>query len=195
MNIPCCTIIFQESFSDVDTTIFPRNPVLDMVDIAGDMGFDPFSLASDKSTLLSYRGAELRHGRLAMLAAIGWPVSELLQPQVAKLLGLASNGLARQTQAPSVLNGGLGDVPPQFWIAVVAAAAALEMSSLDREKEGKMPGDLGFDPLNMGSSFMANAEVQNGRVAMMAITGFAVQEALYRIPVVSETPFFFHSPF
>ena len=43
MNIPCCTIIFQESFSDVDTTIFPRNPVLDMVDIAGET--DPLKIA------------------------------------------------------------------------------------------------------------------------------------------------------
>mmetsp|Transcript_54256 Transcript_54256/g.109119 ORF Transcript_54256/g.109119 Transcript_54256/m.109119 type:complete len:262 (-) Transcript_54256:250-1035(-) len=186
----------QNSFSDVDTQIFARNPVLDTVAIAGDNSFDPFSLATDKATLLSYRGAEIRHGRLAMLAAIGWPVSELVQPQVAKLLGLASNGLARQTQAPSVLNGGLGDVTPLFWIAVAAGAAALELHSLDCEKKGNLPGDLGFDPLNMGKNkMMASAEIQNGRVAMLAITGFAVQEALYRVPVVAETPFFFHPIF
>ena len=106
-------------------------------------------------------------------------------------LGLASNGLAKQSLAPSVLNGGLGDVSPVFWIAVVASAAALELRSLDREKEGMMPGDLAFDPLGMNSATMASAEIMNGRVAMLAITGFVIQEAIYRLAVVSETPFFF----
>lgn len=181
----------QDSFADVDTQIFARNPVLDSVALPGDYGFDPFTFASDKATLLSHRGAEIRHSRLAMLAAVGWPLSELLQPKIADVLGLASNGLAKQSLAPSVLNGGLGDVPLAFWVVVVGATAFLEKLSLERESSGKMPGDLGFDPLGMGSKQMAAAEIMNGRVAMLAITGFAIQEALYRLAVVSETPFFF----
>ena len=35
------------------------------------------------------------------------------------------------------------------------------------------------------------AEIKNGRVAMMAITGMAVQECLWGNPVVDQTPFFF----
>jgi len=38
---------------------------------------------------------------------------------------------------------------------------------------------------------MQTKEIKHGRIAMMAVVGFAVQEALYRIPVVAETPFFF----
>ena len=33
--------------------------------------------------------------------------------------------------------------------------------------------------------------IKNGRVAMMAITGMAVQECLYGSPVIEQTPFFF----
>ena len=58
----------QDSFAEVDTSIFARNPVLNEVSLAGDYGFDPFSLASDKATLLGYRGAEIRHARLAMVS-------------------------------------------------------------------------------------------------------------------------------
>ncbi|KAJ1445446.1 chlorophyll a/b-binding protein domain-containing protein [Pelagophyceae sp. CCMP2097] len=184
----------QNSFDSVDRTIFPRNPVLDSVALAGDASFDPFTLATDKATLLSHRSAELRHSRLAMLAVVGWPISELVQPKAAELAGL-SNALASQTQAPSVLNGGLGNVPAPFWLAAILGAALLEQRSLEFEKAGKLPGDLGFDPLGMNSPKMAGAEVTNGRVAMLAITGFAIQEAVYHASVVNETPFFFHPAF
>jgi hypothetical protein len=38
---------------------------------------------------------------------------------------------------------------------------------------------------------MKLAEIKNGRLAMMAITGFAVQEVVWGKPVVDQTPFFF----
>ena len=38
---------------------------------------------------------------------------------------------------------------------------------------------------------MQLAELKNGRLAMMAITGMAVQETLWGKPVVEQTPFFF----
>jgi len=69
--------------------------------------------------------------------------------------------------------------------------------------EGKdyVVGDCGFDPLNFfpedkaAQIEMQTKEIKNGRVAMMAIVGFAVQEALYRTPVVAETPAFFQPIF
>merc|ERR1719353_912186 len=45
--------------------------------LAGDMNFDPMMLADSPEKLAWFREAEIRHARLAMLAAIGWPVSEL----------------------------------------------------------------------------------------------------------------------
>lgn len=44
---------------------------------AGDVGFDPIGFSKDKETLVRMRDAEIKHSRLAMLAAAGWPLSEL----------------------------------------------------------------------------------------------------------------------
>ena len=38
---------------------------------------------------------------------------------------------------------------------------------------------------------METAEIKNGRLAMLAITGYAFQEALWGTPVVDQTPIFF----
>merc|ERR1711990_1249587 len=83
--------------------------------LVGNKGFDPVGFATSLTTLKGYRESELKHGRLAMLAALGWPVSELLQPLLASkfgapdLLAISSDGLAK---APSVLNGGLEKISP-----------------------------------------------------------------------------------
>ncbi len=58
-------------------------------------------------------------------------------------------------------------------------------------------GNLGFDPLGFypkdqeGKMRMQTTEIKNGRLAMIAITAFAVQEAVSQSGVVLETPFFF----
>ena len=90
----------------------PNSPVADGEGstMVGNKGFDPLGFATSAKTLRAYREAELKHGRLAMLAALGWPVSELLQPWLSKafgapdLLAISASGLLK---APSVLNGGL----------------------------------------------------------------------------------------
>ena len=69
-----------------------RPEVLDEVRLAGDAGFDPLGLATDAESLIRYRDAELKHARLAMLAAVGWPLGELFQPD-----------LAAQWHAPSLV--------------------------------------------------------------------------------------------
>ena len=50
---------------------------------------------------------------------------------------------------------------------------------------------LGFDPLGKDSPSMRAAEITNGRVAMLAITVFAFEEAIFQAPVVKETSIFF----
>merc|ERR1712023_394370 len=86
-----------------------------------------------------------------------------------------------------------------------------------------VPGDCGFDPLGLydvlGKNVpvltamemeadpqvrwewtqyhrkeMETAELKHGRAAMLAITGFAVQEFVTGVPVVDQTPIFF-TPF
>ena len=59
------------------------------------------------------------------------------------------------------------------------------------------PGNLGFDPLGLypkdeeGQKQMLAKELRNGRLAMIAITAFAVQEYVTNSGVVDQTPFFF----
>merc|ERR1712224_60381 len=98
--------------------------------------------------------------------------------------------LVFQDRVPSVLNGGLSRISPLFWVAVLGTAFAIETHGILRANSAKkaeitnfVPGDLGFDPLNLSSSAsrekkfkFLESELFNGRMAMLAITGFAAQE-------------------
>ena len=132
------------------------------------------------------REAELKHGRIAMLAAAGWPLAELWNPFIS-LDG--HNG-----RAPSLFNGGLFDFPIlPFFLLAMGGASYLELQSAERAKSGRFPGDLGFDPLGIyyqegptKQNELRLQEIKNGRLAMMAITGFSVQEFLWGTPVIKQ---------
>jgi len=148
--------------------------------------------AEVKANLAWMRESEIKHGRLAMLAVVGWPLSELLNPWVLE----DTDG-----RAPSLLNGGLDEVVP-FLTLALAFGSYVEVSSADainktwlQEPAEYIEGDLGFDPLRLYAEEGAYrqwqlrlAEVCNGRLAMLAITGFAIQEFLWRTPVVDQMP-------
>ena len=82
----------------------------------------------------------------------------------------------------------------------IAAAAAIDIIGIQRSKSSDsnyFPGNFGFDPLGVypkdkdGQQWMQLAEVKNGRLAMIAITAFAIQEFVSKLGVVDETPIFF----
>lgn len=77
--------------------------------LAGDAGFDPLGVAQSKENLFTLREAEVKHARIAMLAALGWPVSELYHYQISQSFGQQAL-LAEGGKAPSVLNGGLDNI-------------------------------------------------------------------------------------
>ncbi|KAG5179252.1 fucoxanthin chl a/c light-harvesting protein [Tribonema minus] len=183
----------------------PRNPVLDEFELAGDVGFDPLNLAKDEKTLLFYRDAEVKHARLAMLAALGWVVSELFDGRLAAAAN-APDLLVRPDGegiglAPSLLNGGLATIPAAYWLLVVGLTGALETQfaaiTPGVVAQGREPGDYGFDPFNLwpqekeAQKDLRTKELKNGRLAMIAIVAFAFQEAVSRVPVVEETPALF----
>ena len=168
-------------------------------ELAGDFGFDPLGFTKSRSDLMTYREAEIKHARLAMLAAAGWPLSEVFDRKIAALLHL-SPLLDKGERVPSLLNGGLEKVNPFYWMGCVAIAAAVEFYGVNKSRAGDesyFPGNLGFDPLGLypkdedGQRRMQLAEIKNGRVAMIAVLGFAIQEFVLKVGVVDETPYFF----
>ena len=131
-------------------------------------------------------------------AAAGWPVSEILDKKLASVFGL-SPAVDSSDRVPSLLNGGLEKISPIYWVLVLGAGAVVELSGMQNSnKEGYVPGDYKFDPLGLypkdadGQKKMQLAEIKHGRLSMIAITAFAVQEAVTKIGVVEETPFFFY---
>merc|ERR1712127_834502 len=183
---------------------FAAKPKLLDGSMAGDVGFDPFCFAGKEEQDLFYmREAEIKHSRLAMLAAVGWPLAELFDKPIADSIGLPTL-LTKTGESPSLLNGGLDKVASAYWIAVISLAGIVELENMKmKDEKGKsyIAGDCNFDPLNFfpqdkkGQMEMMTKEIKHGRIAMMAVLGFVAQEAIYGIPVVSETPFFFHPIF
>ena len=89
---------------------------------------------------------------------------------------------------------------------VIAIFAVVSFSELSGLYYGVNSGDYDFDPLsissgngpvppslpNVGKPFeLATAELKNGRLAMLAVTGYAAQEFVLGSPVVEQTPIFF----
>jgi len=166
--------------------------------LAGDVGFDPLGFAKSRDDLLNYREAEVKHARLAMLAAAGWPLSEVFDKKIAAALSMDPL-LDSADRVPSLLNGGLGKVSPAYWVGCIGLAAMIDVFGQLRMKSKKdadyLPGDfglrLGYPEDEEGQQRMQLAEIKNGRLAMIAVFGFAVQEFVSKQGVVDETPFFF----
>jgi hypothetical protein len=103
--------------------------------LAGDAGFDPLGLASNKKRLFLFREAEIKHARIAMLAAVGWPTSELYHYQLSQYAGL-DDLLAAGGKAPSVLNGGLDNYFILFGLGLFfAVGGILEFELMRQRKE------------------------------------------------------------
>lgn len=134
-----------------------------------------------------------------MLAAAGWPISEWLDRPLADSVG-AAPVVDAANRAPSVLNGGLEKTPGIYWIVALGFAAFVECANIQIRRNNPdtyFPGNLKFDPLGLypkdeaGQKKMQLKEIKNGRLAMIAITAFAFQEALAKTAVIDQKIHFF----
>merc|ERR1719321_1221335 len=160
------------------------------------LGFwDPLGFCSDEKLtegkLKFYREVELKHGRVGMLAALGFPLAEVYHPLFGGNIDAPSYLAFQQTPLET------------FWPIVVVAIAIPEIYSVftfepvgANDKRGKPTpqgqpwailaehesGDLGFDPLGLKPTDpdalkeMQTKELNNGRLAMIATAGMIVQE-------------------
>jgi hypothetical protein len=156
----------------------------------GNKGFDPLNCSTNISTLRRYREAEIKHGRLAMLGSVGWPLAEIYHPYISNLMN-KENLLTSSGKVPSLLNGGLDKINPVFFMAIIIFTATLDSASIAKNYNiDSIPGDLGFDPLNIyttnnvkNKSELELKELNNGRLAMLAITYYAISEFITNTPI------------
>merc|ERR1719171_419883 len=164
--------------------------------VTGPLGFfDPLGFCSaddiTEGKIRFYREVELKHGRVGMLAALGFLVGENFHPLFGGDIDVPAYLAFQQTPLQT------------FWPAVVFAIAIPEIYSVFSFKTpalfsggplGAKPGmpwsirsdheagDLGFDPLGLKPTDpaelkeMQTKELNNGRLAMIAAAGMIVQE-------------------
>ena len=148
--------------------------------------FDPLGFAADKDAVEvnRLREAELTHGRVGMIASLGFLTQENFHPL------FAADGGPAIEQIPAL--------PPVLWFGLTLAIGAAETLRIQKgwanpfEGEDNFqklrpdytPGDLSFDPLGLAPDdadefrAMQEKELSNGRLAMLAAAGFLAQEAV-----------------
>jgi hypothetical protein len=147
--------------------------------------FDPlgFSKNTDLNSVKRLREAEIMHGRVAMMAAVGYLIGEST-PTIT--YGMDVHHTIANNQIPEVP----GTVLFPFFLAINIAEALRAstgwvepgLGPLFTLRENYYPGDIGFDPIGLkpkdAKDFanMQTKELSNGRLAMLAAAGMCAQE-------------------
>jgi hypothetical protein len=137
--------------------------------------FDPLGLSNGKSDQIMniYREAELKHGRVAMAACLGWYL-DAGGVHPAFNSELSSDPLEAAKQLPVV-----------GWLQFVLGCGAIEwLAQQIKSRPGYQPGDLlgasyWVDDSDEGWVDYQNKEINNGRLAMVAIMGIITQATLF----------------
>ena len=156
------------------------------------VGFwDPLGFTADGSvtSFKRRRSVELKHGRISMLATMGYITPELtgkfpgyLSPSAGLKFADIPNGLAA-----------ISKVPAQGWIQVLVYAAFCELSAGSDDWKTGTPGDFGFkvltssDPVEKKKKL--SAEIANGRPSLSSGTGScscAPSRLLFVLGIVSD---------
>lgn len=148
----------------------PLSPALENMVGGEEEGFDPIgvSLSIDFRWL---REAELKHGRVSMLAVVGWATTDL---------GVRIPGEAYQVSTVKAHNVMvLNNTMPHLliWIGAAEFFGFLAILKMQEGKTDRVPGDFGLRALYpsdaKGQYDMQLKELRNGRLAMLAIGGMA----------------------
>ena len=155
-----------------------------MPGIAAPLGFfDPlgFTEGASEGKIKFYREAEIKHGRVAMLASLGFVVGEQFHP----LWGGNINVPSIMAWQETPLQGAMPAVA--FLIAIHEVLSVFTFNSpfggeIFTIRSDYASGDLGWDPLGLKPTSpaelkeMQTKEINNGRLAMIGIIGMWGQE-------------------
>jgi hypothetical protein len=148
--------------------------------------FDPVGFTKDKEVdgVKRLREAEIMHGRVAMMAVVGFLIGENT-PTIAFGFEHPIIGINQLANVP-------GTVLFPFFLAINISESYRAnkgwvepgLGPLFTLRENYYPGDIGFDPLGLkptdATEFaaMQTKELSNGRLAMLAAAGMVVQELI-----------------
>ncbi len=137
--------------------------------MVGDVGFDPLGFSS-VADIKFLREAELKHGRVAMLAAAGSMFQDIATDP--SYTGIANGAKMTALHDTMVKQGAMGQI--LVWIGFLEVFGTYALfQTLDGNRA---PGDFKFDPLGFGKKPEALkryelAELKNGRLAMLGVGG------------------------
>merc|ERR1712056_156377 len=145
------------------------------------VGFwDPLGLAADgdMASFQRRRSVEIKHGRICMLATMGYITPEI----TGKLPGYLSPSQGLKFEdIPNGL-GAISKVPVAGWLQILAYFGFCEFSGGWDDYKTGTPGDYGFKVLTSDDpeekTKKLAAEIANGRLAMVAIIGMFFQDGL-----------------
>ena len=137
-------------------------------------GFDPLYF-SDFLDIKWLREAEIKHGRICMLAATGYMFQEFFS--LPGYPGYSPNAVEAFSSVPS--EGLWQIVFFVSWFEVWSNKGKFTMMNMFEDSK-RVPGDLGIDPLKFGENKATRerlemAELKNGRLAMLAFSGMIHQ--------------------
>uniref|UniRef100_A0A7S3K3Z8 Plastid light harvesting protein n=1 Tax=Aureoumbra lagunensis TaxID=44058 RepID=A0A7S3K3Z8_9STRA len=141
-------------------------------------GFDPLKLSAGKTDaqLARLRECELKHGRVAMAAMLGMLVEPVVHP-------LAKSCYVTQVTDPFKAGWELNFAGKMQIIGFCGGVEFLawKMKEGDKYRPGDVLGAAYLVPDEDAEAWISyqNKELNNGRLAMMAFTGFVAQYALY----------------
>ena len=153
----------------------------------GEARFDPYNFLEGKSKLevYRYRECELTHGRVGMLAALGFIVQEKFHPLFD---GVGGPAIDQIPQLPFWLWATMGfGITFLEFSRIQVAFRELDGRTLKAEtalRPGYVPGQIGFDPLGLAPTdpaefrIMQEKELAHARIAMVAAAVFLLQEGI-----------------